>query len=418
MTEAPRVKKSTFRAGHWLPQEPDVLEAWLHRFGERAEAEAKPYHPSVQAFADLIEGDSVVRAYVHRMIAEVPKASRYRARHLKSVEQMLALINSVLIYAPEFEDDAFVGCPLNAIVEWSMGTPAGFAAFRHPPINDALTKIMGAWCEYLTSEASAHVINTSAKGWKCKRARERVGMDDFEYDAKDPHWGFASWNDFFTRRLKPHARPVAEPDDPKAIVSPCEATPYRLARHVRREAEFWIKGQPYSLHDMLSGDPAVEDFVGGVVWQAFLSAFNYHRWHSPVSGTILKARLVAGTYFSESESEGEDPAGPNNSQAYLAHVAARAIIHILADDPAIGHMVVMPIGMGEISSCVIDPKIKAGAKVGKGQELGYFQYGGSTLCCLFRPGAIGAFALAALPEPEEPHPPLIRVNSLLARAAE
>jgi phosphatidylserine decarboxylase len=106
---------------------------------------------------------------------------------------------------------------------------------------------------------------------------------------------------------------------------------------------------------MLAGDASVDDFVGGVVYQAFLSAFNYHRWHSPVSGTILKTQIVAGTYFSEAESEWEDPIGPNHSQAYLAHVAARAIIHIMADDPSIGQMVVMPIGMGEISSCIIDP---------------------------------------------------------------
>ncbi|HEX4742906.1 MAG TPA: phosphatidylserine decarboxylase, partial [Caulobacteraceae bacterium] len=234
----------------------------------------------------------------------------------------------------------------------------------------------------------------------------------------DPHWGFASWNDFFTRRFKPVARPVALPEDPKAIVSPCEATPYRIARDVRREAEFWIKGQTYSLHDMLAGDPAADAFVGGVVWQAFLSAFNYHRWHSPVGGMILGTRAVEGTYFSESESEGEDPAGPNNSQAYLSHVAARTIIHIRADDPTIGEMVVMPIGMGEISSCVIDGAIRPGARVEKGQELGYFQYGGSTLCCLFRPGAIGAFALGAMPDPDNPHPPPLRVNALLARAAE
>jgi phosphatidylserine decarboxylase len=354
--------------------------------------------------------------YVREMIAQVPRTPRFRAHHLDSVEQMLVLINSVLTYAPEFEDDDMVGCPLNAILDWSMGTRAGFAAFRHPPINCALKAIMAEWCEYLTSEASRHVLNTSSRGWKCKRARERVGIDEFEYDPKDPHWGFASWNDFFTRRFRPGARPIAAPDDPKSIVSPCEATPYRIARDIRREANFWIKGQPYSLQDMLAGGPEAGEFVGGVVWQAFLSAFNYHRWHSPVSGTILKTRFVEGTYFSESESEGEDPAGPNNSQAYLTQVAARAIIHIRADDRAIGQMVVMPVGMGEISSCVIDEKIKPGARVEKGQELGYFQYGGSTLCCLFRPEVIDAFALAALPDPEHTHPALIRVNALLARA--
>jgi phosphatidylserine decarboxylase len=352
------------------------------------------------------------------MIGQVPRSSKYRVRHLNSIEQMLSLINAVLTYVPEFEDSAYVGCPLDAILDWCMGTPAGFAAFRHPTVNAMLRKIIAVWCECLTSEASLHVINDSPRGWKSEAAQACVGMADFEHDPTDPHWGFGSWNDFFTRRLRPGARPVAAPDDDKVIVSPCESTPYRIARDVKRQDDFWIKGQPYSLTDMLAGDPGVDNFVGGVVYQAFLSAFNYHRWHSPVSGTILRARTVAGTYFSEAESEGEDPIGPNHSQAYLAHVAARAIIHIIADDPAIGHMVVMPIGMGEISSCVIDRGIKAGARVTKGDELGYFQYGGSTVCCLFRPSAIAAFALGAIPEPDHPHPPVVRVNAFLARAAD
>jgi phosphatidylserine decarboxylase len=409
---------STFRAGHWLPEEPEILQAWLHNLKTRAGEQQALRHPVIREFADLIERDPIVRMYFTSMIGEVPRSSKYRVRHLDSIDQMLTLMNAVLTYAPEFEDSAYVGCPLDAILDWCMGTPAGFAAFRHPTVNAMLKRVISVWCEYLTSAASLHVINDSPRGWKSEAAQKRVGMAEFEHDRDDPHWGFKSWNDFFTRHFKPGARPIAAPENDKVIVSPCEARPYRIARDVKRQDDFWVKGQPYSLVNMLGGDPAVDDFAGGVVHQAFLSAFNYHRWHSPVNGTILRASTVEGAYFSEAESEGEDPIGPNNSQAYLAHVAARAIIHIKADDAAIGHMVVMPVGMGEISSCVIDPKVKNGARVAKGEELGYFQYGGSTVCCLFRPGAIAAFALDAIPEPGHFHPPVVRVNALLARAAE
>ncbi len=411
-------KKSTFRIGHWLPTEPEALGAWLHAFKTRAEAQGSGRHPVIQEFADLIYDDPILRMYFTSMIDQVPSTSRYRVRHLASIEQMLSLMNALLTYVPEFEDSAYVGCPLDAILDWCMGTSAGFAAFRHPSVNAMLKKIIAVWCEYLNSEASLHVIADSPKGWKSEAAQARIGMAEFEHDPNDPHWGFSSWNEFFTRRFKPDARPVAAPDDRKVIVSPCESRPYRIARDVKRQDDFWIKGQPYSLTDMLAGDATVDDFVGGIIYQAFLSAFNYHRWHSPVDGTILEARRVEGTYFSEAESEGEDPIGPNHSQAYLTHVAARTIIHIMADDPAIGHMVVMPVGMGEISSCVIAPGIKAGARVAKGAELGYFQYGGSTVCCLFRPDAVATFALGALPEPDHPHPPLMRVNTFLARAAD
>jgi len=167
---------------------------------------------------------------------------------------------------------------------------------------------------------------------------------------------------------------------------------------------------------MLANDEAVDQFVGGTVYQAFLSALNYHRWHSPVSGTIVKAFLKHGTYFSEADVAGEDPAGPNNSQGYITHVATRALFLIQAADPGIGLMCFMPVGMAEVSSCVIAPDIVPGSHVAKGQELGYFQYGGSTHCLIFRPDVIRDFAIGAIPQPTDPNAPLVLVNSKLATA--
>jgi phosphatidylserine decarboxylase len=169
---------------------------------------------------------------------------------------------------------------------------------------------------------------------------------------------------------------------------------------------------------MLADDESVDEFVGGTVYQAFLSALNYHRWHSPVAGTIVRAFAVEGTYYSEADSLGKDAVEPTHSQSYMAHVAARAIILIEADDPVIGLMAFVPVGMSEVSSCMIDEKIAPGYHVDKGEELGYFQYGGSTHCLVFRRGAIAEFALDAIPQPHDPQAPLKLVRSLLARAAQ
>ena len=407
---------SIVRPGRWLPVERDLIDVWAHGFAGRVAAAAgTARHAVIQEFADLIAGDPIVRMYVTNMIAQVPKTRRYREHHIGSIDQMLALLNAVLTHAPEFDTTALVGCPLNAILDWSMGTPAGFAAFRYPPINAMLKKIMGVWCEFLNSADSLYVLNDSPTGWKCAEAQALTRIWEFEHDPSDRYWGFKSWNDFFARKFKPGVRPVAAPDDPSVIVNACESAPYHIARHVRRQDQFWIKTQPYSIQDMLSHDPAAEMFVGGTVYQAFLSPFNYHRWHSPVSGTIVSAVNVAGTYFSEAECEGEDPAGPNNSQRFITHVAARAIIHIDADDPAIGRMVFMPVGMAEVSSCVIGAHITPGARVGKGDELGYFQYGGSTHCLIFRPQTEVTFASNAHPSPHAESPAL-PVNSHLATA--
>ncbi len=367
-------------------------------------------HPVIVEFQEFIDSDPIVRMYFGQMISQVPSTKSYSKRHLQSVPQMLRLINEVLTLAPEF-GGSMVTTPIGAILDWTMGTPAGFAAFRDPRINAMLKKVLNAWCEFLNSPDSLYVLNDSPSGWKCAEARRAIGVEQFEHDPADQYWGFTSWNDFFTRRFKEDQRPVARPDDDTVIVNACESTPYGIATDVARQDRFWIKSQPYSLQDLLAHDEAVDQLVGGTVYQAFLSATNYHRWHSPVAGTIVRAFVQEGTYFSEADSEGSDAVEPTNSQAYMTHTAARAIIVIEADNPAVGLMAFVAVGMSDVSSCIIDPNITPGDHVAKGEELGYFQFGGSTHCLIFRPGVIADFALAAIPQPHDPNAPLMLLNS-------
>ena len=177
---------------------------------------------------------------------------------------------------------------------------------------------------------------------------------------------------------------MASPDDDAVIANACESAPYRIKRDVQLVDRFWIKAQPYSLQHMLAMDPLAGLFAGGTVYQAFLSALSYHRWHSPVSGRIVKTRLIDGSYYAEALSEGYDPAGPNDSQGYITQVASRALIFIEADNPDIGLMAVMFVGMAEVSSTEIT--VFEGQHVKKGDQLGMFHFGGSTHCLIFRPG--------------------------------
>ena len=162
---------------------------------------------------------------------------------------------------------------------------------------------------------------------------------------------------------------------------------------------------------MLAGN-FVEDFVGGTVYQAFLSAKNYHRWHSPVAGTIRRLRRIPGTYYAEAASEHFDPAGPNNSQGYLAHVGTRALIFLEADDPRIGLVCLVTVGMAEVSSCMLrdaqGSELQEGQHVNKGDQLGYFQFGGSTHCLVFRPAVRLKFV------PDASKSKVLKVNSRLA----
>ncbi len=405
------------RAG-WLPEQAD-LEEWLAGHADRtaAKGEQVALAPVLVELQELIEADPVIRMYFERMITEVPPSKAYTKRHLHDVPQMLRLINEVLTLAPEFSEDAMVITPLGAIVDWAMGTTAGFAAFRDPRVNAMLKKILRAWCEFLSGPDSRYVLNDSPSGWKSAKARQAVGMEQFQHDPNDEFWGFASWNDFFTRRFNDGERPVASPHDDEVVVSACESTPYGISRDVRRQDSFWVKSQSYSLQDMLAGDEAVEQFVDGTVYQAYLSATNYHRWHSPVAGTVVRAYNVDGTYYSEADSEEAAAVEPQNSQGYMAHVATRAVIVIRADNGAIGLVAFVPVGMSDVSSCIINPEVTPGYHLDKGQEIGYFQFGGSTYCLVFEPGVIVDFAFAAIPQPHDPNAPVVPVRSRLATTA-
>ena len=398
----------------WLPPAQEQLERWLAGHVERVEGrDPQTLHPSVAAFRDLINSDPVVGMLVHRMIEQVPQSRAYTKRHVRDVEHLLALIDGVLDLAPEYGDEN-VTLPMGAVLDWTMGTPAGIAAYRDSRINGALKAILRQWCEFLNTPASLYVLNDSPQGWKSAKARADVGMEQFQHDPTHEHWGFTSWNDFFTRRFVDGARPVAAPDDDAVIVSACESTPYGLRTDVKLHDRFWLKGQPYSLHDMLDHDEAAAQFTGGTVYQAFLSATNYHRWHSPVAGTVVRARVVDGTYYSEADTVGEGETESPNSQSYLAHVATRAIVLIQADNPAIGLMAFIAVGMSDVSSCIID--VQPGQHLDKGAELGYFQFGGSTHCLVFQPEVITDVSLQAVPLPGDPKAPLVLLHSAIATA--
>jgi phosphatidylserine decarboxylase len=383
-----RTATAPLRVGGWLPADQEILDQWVGDLVARVEAGGEqPLLPVVDDFRRLIEDDPEIYMLFRFMLQQVPyHRSPTHETQVKTVEKLLGLLNHVMTHAPEYNDTGLVGCPINAILDWAMGTRAGFAAFLNDRVNSQLKKLLTEWGVFLKSADSAAVLNDTRSGWLGPHALIKMPhfAEEFVCDPTRPHYGFTSWDDFFTRQLRPGVRPVASPADPDVVVNACESAPYRVNRNVKRHDRFWIKGQPYSVAHMLANDPWTEQFIGGSIYQAFLSALSYHRWHSPVDGRIVKAYVQDGTYYSETPAEGYDPAAPDASQGYITHVATRAMIFIEADNPAIGLMCVLPVGMVEVSTCEIT--VYEGQRVKKGSQLGMFHFGGSTHCLLFRPG--------------------------------
>lgn len=262
-----------------------------------------------------------------------------------------------------------------------------------------MKEVLDAWGQFLSSPESRSVLSDTGEGWFTEEGRTSLESvanlgqkgptfeELYQCDPKAEYHGYKSWDDFFTRLYRDDIRPVVSPEDDNVVATACESKVYKVARDVLAREKFWIKGQPYSVLDMLAFDEEYsKEFVGGTIYQAFLSALSYHRWHSPVSGTIKKVRLVPGTYYSEplyedfSNNNEEAPAdGENTSQEYLSAIATRAIIWIEADNPKLGLIAFIGIGMTEVSTC--DTTVKVGQKVKKGDQLGYVLF---LICFLIR----------------------------------
>jgi phosphatidylserine decarboxylase len=290
---------------------------------------------------------------------------------------------------------------------------AGFANYA---LNEAIRKVLKEWSGFLDSEKSQSVLNTGPNGWLSPSAYKLNKLDEFVIPDKNaPHWGFKSFNDYFHRQIRPEVRPIASPGNSKVIVSANDGTVYQIARNVKRSDSFWIKSQPYSLINVLDNHPSVDGFVGGDVFQSFLSGADYHRWRAPIDGTIVDTRLVNGLMFSELNSAGFDSTGGTYSQGYEASVNTRGLVFIESEDSAIGMVCVIPIGITEISSVTIE--VRAGQKVKKGDELGHFSYGGSSMCLVFKPGAIQRFTVKSpVPGGNPDDGPPIKVNAQIAIA--
>ena len=221
-------------------------------------------------------------------------------------------------------------------------------------MNAMLKKILTAWCEFLSSRDSLYVLNDSPPAGRA-RSPATVGIEQFEHDPEDEYWGFESWNDFFTRRFKegdvrsprprttrsssaPASRPPtgSAPTSSARIASGSRASPIRSGHAGQRRV-----GRPVRWRHRLSGVPERDQLPPLA---------------QPRRRDDRAAFVQDGTYYSEADSEGADAAEPTISQSYLAHVAARAIILIQADDPVIGLMAVIPVGM--IAGLVVHDRLE------------------------------------------------------------
>ncbi len=202
---------------------------------------------------------------------------------------------------------------------------------------------------------------------------QRYGLDPTEF-ADDPA-SFASFNEFFYRKLKPEARPIQA--GPEAIVFPADGRHLGFARASDISGVF-VKGQKFDLARLL-GDPALaERYAHGTLVLSRLCPVDYHRFHFPCPGIPGTPRLINGPLYSVS------PIALRRQLSYLWE--NKRVITTLDAGPALGTVLLLEIGATNVGSII--QTFTPGQSVAKGAEKGYFRFGGSSTISIFEPGRI------------------------------
>ena len=218
------------------------------------------------------------------------------------------------------------------------------------------------------------------------------------YAANESNWN--TFNTFFYREFngadpvtgKSPLRPIADPTNNETIVAPADCTfkqdyPIDAEGNVLDVDGKKTKNRLKNTHtigtvsELLDNSEYAKDFYGGTFVHYFLSPFDYHRFHTPVSGEILEIKALQGKVFlNVLMSDGQWHAPDGGEDGYEFN-QARGLV-IVDAGPVVGKVAILPIGMAQVSGVEMYENLKDQTVV-KGQEFGKFRFGGSDIIMLF-----------------------------------
>lgn len=218
------------------------------------------------------------------------------------------------------------------------------------------------------SRAVGHFLNSGLSARLIPGFVKRNKIDLSEYQEER----YYSYNDFFTRNIKPKERPIAQEE--RILVSPCDgkATVCRIGS----DSRFYIKDTPYTAEQLLKNKKLAKRYVDGYAVIFRLTVDNYHRYCYPASGIKSRNVSVPGMLHTVNPAANEVfPIYKENAREYT-----------LLKTEQFGTIVMMEVGammVGKITNHHKDSR-----KVEKGLEKGYFEFGGSTIVLLLQPGKV------------------------------
>jgi len=204
--------------------------------------------------------------------------------------------------------------------------------------------------------------------------KDQINMAEVKY----PLQHFKTFNEFFIRELKPGARPIAcmNRNDVAVCAADCRLMAFQS---VEDSTRFWIKGKKFSIRGLLGKNVNPNAFLDGSLVIFRLAPQDYHRFHVPVSGVIEQFVDVSGSLYTV------NPIAVNSKYCNVFTENKRTVAIISTAE--FGKVAFVAIGATMVGS--INFVRKEGEHVKKGDELGYFSFGGSTVICVFEKDAIG-----------------------------
>lgn len=178
---------------------------------------------------------------------------------------------------------------------------------------------------------------------------------------------YASFNQFFIRKLKPELRSITQ--DPKQVACPADGNISQIGQ-IAQQSIFQAKGFYFTLSGLLGSEAIAAQFVQGSFATFYLSPKDYHRVHMPLAGKLIKTIHIPGKLFSVS---------PETTRA-IPHLFARneRVVCIFETDQ--GPMAVILVGAMIVGSIHISSTV--GTTLAKGEELGYFKLGSTVIVLL------------------------------------
>jgi len=224
-----------------------------------------------------------------------------------------------------------------------------------------------------------------------------------EAEILEPLDSFKNFNEFFYRKLKPDARVIAEPNNPKVAVSPADCR-LHVFPTITSATELWIKGKNFTLENLFKNGSLSSKFDNGSLVIARLAPQDYHRFHIPIDCTIGHTTHIDGALYTVNPVAIEHPV-----DVYTENVRNVTLL----DSKEFGVVGYISVGATMVGSIRITSQ--EGQTVSKGDEHGYFAFGGSTVLLLFEPGTI-VFDSDLIVNSEKPVETLVKMGSSIGRS--